>query len=350
MKTTNSLPKYWVVQCNTSNPNWRKVIDYLKNVHGKRWEGVCETAYYGYDGGKGWYGTNTFNYISLFENNPTLLTIEQFVEMTEGFVLPEKWCIKRDKENDKIVTDFINNYSESNHCYLDYNRENPYLHYTKGISSSCKPWDNYTEITFEQFKKHVLKPEETMKTITHTQAQSIIDIACREWKERLFELWGKDIVMKKSIGISGTYYQAMRKACTSEQHQLFDEIFDKDVKFKVGDWIVPLKPLENYQGHGRNNRAYQIYDVELLGVRTYNEIGEKDGNGFILFDEIRPATEEEIQKAQYIPKGTPCLVRDNDGLSWKFAYSNGNGTFNAGINNFAWQQVKVLDLNNLPKY
>ena len=286
MKTKNSLPKYWVVQCNTSNPNWRKVIDYLKNVHGKRWEGVCETAYYGYDGGKGWYGTNTFNYISLFENNPTLLTIEQFVEMTEGFVLPEKWCIKRDKENDKIVTDFINNYSESTHCYLDYNPKNPYLHYTKGISSDDKPWDNYTEITFEQFKKHVLKTEETMKnrTITWSQAQQIIDIACRPWKDELFTKWGREIVLKESTGISEEFYQAMRKACTSEQNQLFDEIFGKDVKF--------------------------------------------------------------------IPEGTPCLGRDGDNHCWKLCYSTGDGLFkwNPDLEPDEFEQVQVLDINNLPKY
>ena len=349
MKTTNSLPKYWVVQCNTSNPNWRKVIDYLKNVHGEKWGGDVDGGLYGYDGGSCFNGTNVFNNISYFQNSPVVLTIEEFVEMTEGFVLPEKWCIKRNKENDKIVTDFINNYSESKHCYLDYNPKNPYLHYTKGVSSNCKPWNNYTEITFEQFKKHVLKTEETMRTITHTQAQSIIDIACRELKYRLFELWGKDIVMKKSIGISDTYYQAMRKACTSEQNQLFDEIFGSDKPtFKIGDWVyAERRSDDDWRDDAKYIPTFQIKEFSNCGGYARPEAGKTTG---IHVNGLRLATQEEIQKAKYIPEGTPCLVRDIDEESWKFAYSNGDGTFNTGISNYAWRQVKVLDMKDLPKF
>lgn len=342
MKTTNSLPKYWVVQCTTNNPNWKKVIDYLKDVHGEEWEGDVDGAYYGYDGSSRWKGTNTYYTISEFRNSPVVLTIEEFVEMTEGFVLPEKWCIKRDKENDKIVTDFINNYSESNHCYLDYNPKNPYLHYAKEIVlSNDKPWDNYTEITFEQFKKYILKPEETMKnkTITWSQAQQIIDAACRPWKDKLFNKWGREIVLKESIGISGKFYQTMRKACTSEQHQLFDEIFGKDEpSFKIGDWIM---------FEGGNTGPHQIKSFTSNGGALDQDGQFRD----IQLSQYRLATEEEIQKAKYIPKGTPCLVRDSNNDMWKLTYSLGNGKFQSrsGVE-LSWVQVQVLDINNLPKY
>jgi hypothetical protein len=80
------------------------------------------------------------------------------------------------------------------------------------------------------FENHILKQQE-MKTITYNQAQQIIDIACSRWKEKLFTLWGKNIVLKQEITISEESYKEMRNACTDEQNTLFDEIFGKDIKF-----------------------------------------------------------------------------------------------------------------------
>lgn len=145
--------------------------------------------------------------------------------------------------------------------------------------------------------------------------------------------------MKDSVIIPEREYQRMRKACTSPQNELFDEIFGKDEPaFKIGDWIM-------FEGNYGNAGPYQIKSFTSNGGAL-----DQDGEFRDIQSQYRLATEEEIQKAQYIPKGTPCLVRDNDGLSWKFAYSNGDGTFNTGISNFAWQQVKILDFNNLPKF
>jgi hypothetical protein len=78
----NRLPQYWVVQCDTTNPNWKKVINYLYETHGEKWGGDCDGSYYGYDGSAGYGGTNTYGRLSSFLNNPTLLTIEQFIELT----------------------------------------------------------------------------------------------------------------------------------------------------------------------------------------------------------------------------------------------------------------------------
>ena len=86
--------------------------------------------------------------------------IEPKVEVEDDFILPEKWCIKRDFENDKIVTDYINKIASISHNYLLNNSYNPYLHNkTSGCCSYYKVIEDYTEITFDQFKKHVLKEE-----------------------------------------------------------------------------------------------------------------------------------------------------------------------------------------------
>jgi hypothetical protein len=72
------------------------------------------------------------------------------------------------------------------------------------------------------------RQENKMRTITWNQAQEIIDIACDEWKEKLTEQWAKNIVLKKDIDVSDSSYRIMRKACTDEQHKLFDKIFGKE--------------------------------------------------------------------------------------------------------------------------
>lgn len=66
---------------------------------------------------------------------------------------------------------------------------------------------------------------------------------------------------------------------------------------------------------------------------------------------FRLATEEEIKKVKFIPKGTPCLVRDSEYDNWKLVYSNGDGKFANSGNEYihSWKQVQVLDINDLPK-
>lgn len=64
-------------------------------------------------------------------------------------------------------------------------------------------------------------------SISYKEAQEIINIACKEWKSELATLWGSDIVLQKEIEIEKAFYKKMRRACTLDQHQLFDKIFGK---------------------------------------------------------------------------------------------------------------------------
>jgi len=92
--------------------------------------------------------------------------IEPKVEIEPEFILPEKWCIKRDSENDKIVTDYINKIASMPHSYLPRNLYNPYLHNnTNGCCSYHSIREDYTEITFDQFKKYILKEEVKEETL-----------------------------------------------------------------------------------------------------------------------------------------------------------------------------------------
>ena len=70
--------------------------------------------------------------------------------------LPKKWCIKRDKDNDMIITNYINKISGFDHNSFALNDNNPYLHNKKGCSSNNYPFSDYIEITFEEFERLVL--------------------------------------------------------------------------------------------------------------------------------------------------------------------------------------------------
>ena len=151
-------------------------------------------------------------------------------------------------------------------------------------------FEDYEEITTEQFIKYVLNDNGPNKTIqkerklTPAQAQSIVDIACKTWKEKLVALWARDIVLGLDIIITEEFYKEMRNACTRPQHELFDKIFGKD---------------------------FEAY-----------------------------------------PKGTPCLVRSTPTCSWFLAYADGNGMFyhfsqkNGSVRDYPYHMK--LDANNLP--
>lgn len=87
----------------------------------------------------------------------------------------------------------------------------------------------------ERYPEH---KSESVRKIGFYNAQKIINYACQNWKSELAENWGQNIVLGKDIEISEEYYQKMRKACTSEQYKLFDEIFGIECPFKKNDKLV----------------------------------------------------------------------------------------------------------------
>ena len=77
------LPKYFVIKRDADNPLWKKYIDWLYNEYKQRWAGN-NWHYYGYDGSSVYRGTDCFNELSEFQNNPTLITLEEWNECVNG--------------------------------------------------------------------------------------------------------------------------------------------------------------------------------------------------------------------------------------------------------------------------
>lgn len=73
------LPKYFVIKRDASNPLWQKYIgwltpNYCEIFNGQTWH------YYGIDGSNPYNKANMCDKLSDFQNNPTLITLEEWNE------------------------------------------------------------------------------------------------------------------------------------------------------------------------------------------------------------------------------------------------------------------------------
>jgi hypothetical protein len=146
--------------------------------------------------------------------------------------------------------------------------------YTEGAFPFCETLEDLTKLV-EALKEEIKKYQNNKKTmgyrkISASNAQRIINIACPSWQENLAIKWSKDIVLGKEINISEEFYQEMRKACTKWQHELFDEIFGKDVEV-YPDGTPCL--VRHYSGY---TDCWQLRYADGKGRFYIN--GQKSGN------------------------------------------------------------------------
>lgn len=98
---------------------------------------------------------------------------EDYVLKEESFVLPSKWCIKLTEENVKTLGDWRSSGPLKDKRYVE---EGWYLHTpkhgAKGYNEYIRDPD-YTEITFEQFKQHVLKESPVVETTKEIDMKDI---------------------------------------------------------------------------------------------------------------------------------------------------------------------------------
>ena len=341
MKT---LPKYWVVEKTKENVEVFKktVIPYLLDVYGEMWR---EDSYrfYGYDGNESFKGTNGWNSISKFENNPTLLTLDEFIKLTkeesnvieaaksqgmikEEFVLPEKWAVARNIENYRVLNDWCNSHKGVSGT----DSENGYIH-SHNYGYSWKGSDggyyyanlkqkhpDHTEITFEQFKKYVLKQEEVMdKEIIGYKLKK----DCQQYLEaaEIIANFMPDgaIPLERFLEKSqwGVFKENLEKAGVLDLW--FEPIYKEGPKYKVGDWVLTSN---NANGWGSgvsevNNKILKITkidleDLEFHGNRYY--FGKEMTAGKEI---VRLATPEEIEKAttKEFPIGSyKAVVKDGN--------------------------------------
>jgi len=121
MKT---LPKYFIILRDATNPLWGKYIQWLRTTYNAPWTGVLN-EYYGHDDTKTL--THCHKRPDQFLNNPTIITLDYWNECVNGCSnkpqLPEKWCINFSKVSDVdkkwFITQIDNSYNRN--CYENEN-------------------------------------------------------------------------------------------------------------------------------------------------------------------------------------------------------------------------------------
>lgn len=158
------LPKYFIVKRDASNLLWQKYIDWLNKTYGSDWSGNTLDYYYGHDGSKGHGGTDGWPIPNRFKNNPTILTLEQWNEIVNGFKLPEIWAIKQSISEE--ACEWFRRFSRTrtagirgNYDYMVYYSDKNETDFLYNLPKNC------IEITIEQFKKYILK-QDNMKKYT----------------------------------------------------------------------------------------------------------------------------------------------------------------------------------------
>jgi len=206
---------------------------------------------------------------------PTIL-LSDFLE--EEFVLPEKWFIKITDENKEVLNEWKRN-TKFKHAITEKESfvvENGDMYVTNYWSN------NRAEITFEQFKKYVLK-QETME------------------KEIIGYKLIKEYPNFKSLG----YFEKYTTGKLSQYPEYWQPVYKEE--FKVGDWVTCKEGFlesdseyakkENKAGLGyKSNKTFQI-DKIYPSSNSGNVVFPKGyGKGVYLFA-LRKATQEEIEKA-----------------------------------------------------
>ena len=154
-------PEYvYYVKCNSTNKKEKGILNYSERIN----FGGTHIYYNNY------CETSDFIQVDLSEIQQYLPENHPDLIKKDTFVLPEKWCVFSDQN--KIITDWFNENQTGSYNMKQLVKDNLlfcypavekwiYLANPHSCARPVKPQD-YTEITFDQFKTYVLK-EKTME-------------------------------------------------------------------------------------------------------------------------------------------------------------------------------------------
>ena len=176
MKETKEFPKYWFVK-NNKQPELLEYAGYISKESPDWWKPF---PYIGYDGVyccKGMYGCPQSSFI----NDAIEVSFEEFLEnvyytkfpekrkQISEFVLPKKWYTKpKTNEEKDVLNKFVVDLKD-NHWKIEDKHSYEHTPHFKNGNYQRSTWigyedNDYTEITFEQFKKYVLKDKSVAST------------------------------------------------------------------------------------------------------------------------------------------------------------------------------------------
>jgi hypothetical protein len=194
------------------------------------------------------------------DNEKVQITLSQLEGILKGdtFTLPEKWCIKLTNENIDVLGEWRSDgplqqiYTGDWYLHTPMNDRNGYNLQRKD--------DNYTEITFEQFKTYVLK-QKNMNTISRTDLGKIHNIACSTWKKKIENLGSRN-PFSLTVELTQSEVDEMFKAATPDQRPTLVNIFGEQsnqidltelstIEYKInGRCILAVRSMGDYKDKG----------------------------------------------------------------------------------------------------
>ena len=191
----------------------------------------------------------------------------QFVVKEPEFVLPEKWCILRTG----------NNYNIINKWFQDNNLGKPYMNYGYIWKSNnnyttylTKP-EHRTEITFEQFKKYVLKEEIVEEKVIEPLPQFKI-IESIETITKVENNEGNQFFINDKIKVSLNMVQKIISFSYNEDKTEIFANFNQNLSISINDiehYIEPKVEVEETL----LDKAKRLYPV---GTKFINPNGNKE--------------------------------------------------------------------------
>ena len=250
---------------------------------------------------------------TFYENDAPKLTYQEFIDKYE-FELPERWCIKINSDNIDTIKKWIHSRPDFDSDYLvrmrgfalsDCNIDKSYQNW-----SSNKP-SEYIEITFEQFKKYVLKEETMDKKIIGYKLIKLeyYEAACKIGDTNLKSRLGEN------IAIADSTTDALKEAGVLD---LWFEPIYKEEKFKVEDWVTVVNYIEGDSLGVKDFKIGDVFQIKEIKPSAHPNVGlwvstlNKGRKNTISIHSLRKATPEEIKAAQVVkmPFGNIEVVVD----------------------------------------
>lgn len=248
------------------------------------------------------------------------------------FVLPEKWCILRDCNNYKTINKWF-----TDNGYGFPSATNTIIAISKSRQSYISPINNeietHVKITFEQFKKYVLK-EEVIE-------EKVIEEPIIENKSKL-EIWLENTkALKLSLDDLITYiehpntckfdeiFKKLDGAKSKDKAEILFDKWSKEIieplpQFKVIETIETITKVENNEGNqffvgdfvtvdGSNfieiiqSFEYQLNKTVLCAVFI--------NNSFIDINKIEHYIEPKVIEPEFILPEKWCVLRDENNFT-----------------------------------
>lgn len=232
-------------------------VNIIKNFYGKTKKPLDFYSYYNYvvctpqsikDGNMLFY--------SVIENVFTDLPIIEFEQWealpNEEFVLPKKWAVRGFEEGDKKLANYANKYG----ALPPYTGHKSFHHFPPADGGSVTTagvlYAGYTEITYEQFEKYVLKQDNMEEIIQYRVKPEFNKVS-----KILYETFNRDAF--------GGYARFDTKSVLKEQYEkagVLDIWFEPQTKKSF-----TLPEINGYKGEDKGD--YLLYGCAKLPVAWF---------------------------------------------------------------------------------